>query len=268
MNTVIAKNEKYDFFSDKYLNINSCGKLFNTGYKILRKNGRSDYHLLYVKSGRCNAVFDGKEYTLTDGNFVLYYPYQTQEYSFDETGCTTLWIHFSGRASAEILSELDIKPGAYQSRLSDNGTAIFEELIREFHLKHYMHHSAENALLIYLLTLLSRHIHTVQDVSDIERVIMLMNISFDIPYNSEPYAKMCALSQSRFSHKFKEVTGEVPSRYFIKLKMEKARELLKFSNLSVSEIAERVGYDNALYFSRIFKKYTHLSPTEYRTKTK
>ncbi|UKI38290.1 MAG: hypothetical protein L6V93_10250 [Clostridiales bacterium] len=131
---------------------------------------------------------------------------------------------FSGRASAEILSELNIKPGAYQSRLSDNAAAIFEELIREFHLKHYMHHSAENALLIYLLTLLSRHIHTVQDVSDIERVIMLMNISFDIPYNSEPYAKNVRIEpKADFSHKFKEVTGEVPSRYFIKLKMEKKR---------------------------------------------
>lgn len=264
MNTVIAKNEKYDFFSDKYLNINSCGKLFNEEYKLLRKNGRSDYHLLYVRSGSCKAVFDGEEYTLTEGNFVLYYPYQTQEYSFDKAGCTTLWMHFSGKAALEILSELNIKSGVYQSGFPDNAAAVFEELIREFHLKHYMHHSAENALLIYLLTVLSRHIHTVQDTGDIGRVIMLMNISFDIPYNSEPYAKMCALSQSRFSHKFKEVTGEVPSKYFIKIKMEKARELLKFSNLSVSEIAERVGYDNALYFSRLFKKYTGLSPTEYR----
>ena len=264
MNTVIAKNEKYDFFSDKYLNINSCGKLFNTGYKILRQNGRSDYHLLYVMSGRCNAVFDGKEYILTDGNFVLYYPYQTQEYSFDDAGCTTLWMHFSGRALAEILSELSIKPGAYQSILSDNAVTIFEELIREFHLKHYMHHSAENALLIYLLTLLSRHIHTVSDVSDIERVIMLMNIRFDIPYNSETYARMCALSQSRFSHKFKEVTGEVPSRYFIKLKMEKARELLMFSSLSVAEIAGRVGYDSGGKFAIAFRKVMGMSPTEYR----
>lgn len=268
MNVYDAKNEEFDFFSSKYLNINSCGKLFNTGYAIRRINGRSDYHLLYVKSGRCDAVYDGKRYNLSDGNFVIYYPHQTQEYSFDTDGCTTYWMHFSGRAAKEILSELQIEPGAYRCKLPDNAAAMFEELIREFHLKHYMHNSAENALLIYLLTILSRYIHAVHNTNDIERVIMLMNIRYDVPYDSQSYAKICALSKSRFSHKFKEVTGDTPSRYFIGIKIDKACELLKFSNLSLSEIAEKIGYDNALYFSRIFKKYMHLSPTEYRTKSK
>lgn len=259
-----AIREKNDFFSDKYLNINSCGRFFNADYKIFRKNGRSDYHLLYVAEGNCSVVFGDEKCLLGTGNFVIYYPGQTQEYSFDKTGCTTLWMHFSGKAVCEILSELDINAGIYKSRLPGNAVVIFEELVREFCLRDYMHQSAENALLIYLLTMISRHIHTVRDAADIEKAIMLMNMSIDMPYDSERYSGICSLSKSRFSHKFKEVTGTVPIEYFINLKIKKAKELLASSDLTVAEIAQRVGYENALYFSRLFKKYTKHSPTEYR----
>lgn len=260
--------EKNDFFSDKYLNINSCGRYFNADYKIFRKNGRSDYHFLYVKSGNCTVMYKNKKYMLNEGNFVIYYPGQTQEYAFDKIGCTTLWTHFSGRAVFEILSELKINPGVYESKLSENAVVIFEELIREFYLNHYMHKSAENALFIYLMTMVSRHIHVTQDISDIEKVIMLMNMQFDAKYDSQMYSKMCSLSKSRFSHKFKEVTGIVPSEYFINLKIKKAKELLASSDLTVAEISERVGYDNPLYFSRLFKKYTNASPTQYRSENR
>lgn len=261
------KREKNDFFSDKYLNINSCGNYYNKNYKIFRKDGRSDYQLLYIKSGKCSVVYNGREYLLSNGSFVVYYPGQTQEYSFDKAGCRTLWIHFSGKAASEILAELDIESGVYEGRLSENAVVIFEELIREFCLKNYMHQSAENALMIYLLTMVSRHIRTERNTTDIEKVMVLMNMSIDMPYDAQRFADICSLSKSRFSHKFKETAGVVPTEYFIRIKLEKAKELLAFSDLTVAETARSVGYDNALYFSRLFKKHTKLSPTQYRKKT-
>ena len=269
MGIIMAHDERYDFFSDKYIQINSCGKYDNRGYTIIRKNGRQDYHLLYVYSGSCTAVYENTTYTLLCGNFILYNPGQTQEYTFsDEETCTTLWLHFTGKAIPEILNELNLNPGVYQYPPSEKVISVFNEIIREFQLKQYMHSSAGNALLIYLLTNISRHISEHRDVSDIEKVIMLMHDKYPSAYSPELYADMCALSQSRFSHKFKETTGFAPLQYFINIKLEKAKELLAFSSMNISEIAENVGYDNALYFSRLFRKNTGFSPSEYRKKYK
>ena len=52
------------------------------------------------------------------------------------------------------------------------------------------------------------------------------------------------------------------------INVEKAKELLASSDLTVAEISERVGYDNPLYFSRLFKKYTNASPTQYRSENR
>jgi YesN/AraC family two-component response regulator len=62
---------------------------------------------------------------------------------------------------------------------------------------------------------------------------------------------------------FKQETGESPINYLIKIRMEKAKELLVKEELSVKEIANSVGYQDAYHFSKLFKKYTGNSPSDY-----
>ena len=80
------------------------------------------------------------------------------------------------------------------------------------------------------------------------------------------YAGMCNLSISHFTHRFKAVTGKSLKEYVAYIRVEKAKELLYNTNLSVKEIAESVGYSDQNYFSRIFKKYSGESPLGYRKK--
>jgi AraC-like DNA-binding protein len=77
-------------------------------------------------------------------------------------------------------------------------------------------------------------------------------------------AELAHLSKFHFSKRYKEITGYAPIQHFIHLKMERACYLLDVSSRSVAEVAEAVGYDDAHYFSRLFKKVTGLSPREYR----
>jgi transcriptional regulator GlxA family with amidase domain len=58
--------------------------------------------------------------------------------------------------------------------------------------------------------------------------------------------------------------GISPQEYLMQYRMDKAREMLLESDISIQEIALRVGYDNALTFSKIFKSYYNLSPANYR----
>ena len=261
----VIGSEEDNFASDRYLSANSCGFQFHQGHTILRKNGRSDYHILYIFSGSCVIHFAEKRYRISPGNFVLYYPHQMQRYDFaDDTPCETFWLHFSGRAVPEILDELNLSAGVYTCAPNEKIISAFRHLIQEDQLRQPKYETEENALLLSLLTAISRHTNHHAITTDIEKVILTMHSDYAKPFTPKIYASICSLSVSRFSHKFKQVTGTSPLAFFSRIRCEKAKELLKYTDLNISEIAMNVGYDNPLYFSRIFHKFYSLSPSEYR----
>ncbi|HEX2945173.1 MAG TPA: response regulator [Clostridia bacterium] len=72
------------------------------------------------------------------------------------------------------------------------------------------------------------------------------------------------LSPNYISHIFREETGETITQYITKVRMEKAKELLRSSDVKILEIAEYLGFENAHYFSTVFKKYTGIHPQKFR----
>ena len=72
------------------------------------------------------------------------------------------------------------------------------------------------------------------------------------------------MSPFHFSRVFKEIYGETPNEFLIRLRIEKAKEMLITENYSVSEICERVGYMSLGSFSSLFLKHVGMPPTSYR----
>ena len=72
------------------------------------------------------------------------------------------------------------------------------------------------------------------------------------------------MSVSYFLKKFKEVTTKSPMQYILSIRINNAVSLLESTDYNVTEISTIVGYDNPLYFSRIFKKQKGVSPSDYR----
>ena len=77
-------------------------------------------------------------------------------------------------------------------------------------------------------------------------------------------AQKIGINRSYLTSIFRQQMGISPQEYLMQYRMDKAREILLESDISVQEIALRVGYDNALTFSKIFKSYYGLSPAYYR----
>lgn len=80
----------------------------------------------------------------------------------------------------------------------------------------------------------------------------------------EEFAKLCNTSVSTFKRKFKELYSETPKKYFSKMKMKKASQLLLIKENRISDIAYECGFDSLATFNRIFKKNFGKSPSEYR----
>jgi transcriptional regulator GlxA family with amidase domain len=77
-------------------------------------------------------------------------------------------------------------------------------------------------------------------------------------------AERFGMSVRNFNRRFRAATGTTPLHYLQARRMEQARELLKASNLAVSEIAYRVGYQDPHNFSQLFRRHTSVTPQEYR----
>ena len=77
-------------------------------------------------------------------------------------------------------------------------------------------------------------------------------------------AQVAGLSESRFKARFKTETGMSPGSYISVLKIEKAKELLKRNDESVTEIAFRLGFSSSQYFATVFKRLTTMTPQDWR----
>lgn len=77
-------------------------------------------------------------------------------------------------------------------------------------------------------------------------------------------AEYVGLNEKYFTNRFTKETGETFSTYLTKIRMQKARELLKTTNFKIYEIAEMVGYRSVEHFNRMFKKMNDISPAQYR----
>ncbi len=82
--------------------------------------------------------------------------------------------------------------------------------------------------------------------------------------NVAALAEVARLSTSRFAHTFKKSTGTSPRAYLEHRRIDLGRELLLMTAKPVGVIAAQVGYPNAFYFSRVFRKLTGMSPRQFR----
>lgn len=83
------------------------------------------------------------------------------------------------------------------------------------------------------------------------------------PMDVAQLAQLCALSESQFYDTFKKKTGMSPIRYRNHLRVRQAKLLLRSEEITHQEIAQLLGFESIHYFSRVFKEYTGVAPSQY-----
>ena len=105
-------------------------------------------------------------------------------------------------------------------------------------------------------------------IEEIDKATLFFNEHYSENISIDEYAQNNHVSVSWFIRNFKQYTGSTPMQYILAKRIYNAEILLQNNTYNVTEIASIVGYDNPLYFSRIFKKAKGLSPSEYRKSIK
>lgn len=98
--------------------------------------------------------------------------------------------------------------------------------------------------------------------ANVARSLERIHKDYQAAMSIEDLARESAMGVSSFHRAFKEVTGETPLQYLKKVRLLKAKSLLLFEGLRVEEAAYEVGYVSASQFSREFKRYFEVPPSE------
>lgn len=99
----------------------------------------------------------------------------------------------------------------------------------------------------------------------LRRVINFMNQHLAETFSLTALADAAQLSEYHFSRLFKQATGLSPSQYFIRLRMERARQLLLHTDRSIIDIGMEVGYSSPSHFSQVFRHRVGITPSAYRS---
>lgn len=270
-NTLVDIKDK-----SKPLIVTSCGTYRLYTRKKLptwRPRGRRDFQLIYVASGKAHFHFGDEERIVTAGHIVLYRPKEPQKYEYygkDQT--QVFWVHFTGNDVTNILRSYGItdnKKVFYCGSSLDNQN-LFRKMINELQMsKENYAEMLEMYLRQIFITMQRAFIGTMKKekarvVDKIEKATVYFNENYSQEINIDEYAEQMHVSVSWFIRNFRESTGLTPMQYILSKRIYNAEILLQDPSYNVSEISRVVGYDNPLYFSRIFKKAKGLSPSEYR----
>ena len=139
---------------------------------------------------------------------------------------------------------------------------------RPLALDAFLNASVAQILAILFETRQAETTHGLQTLRDfapeIQNALTKLALYPDRPWRVRDLAKLSGVSEAHFFRRFRQATGSSPIDLLRRERINHARRRLLQSNDSVKEIAEQVGYNDPFFFSRDFKRYTGLAPTQYR----
>lgn len=185
---------------------------------------------------------------------------------------TLLWSHFDGTHVPYLLEMAGVSPArpvvAIGERL--NIVNLFNNLLDSLQRGYSLYYLINVAALLRQILSNIALLNTYSPPSgardlNIESVISFMIENVTSNCTLDELAAHACMSRSHFSRKFHQKTGYAPIDYFIRLKIQRACELLETTNKTIAQISHELGYRDPYYFSRLFKRIMGTAPKKYRT---
>ena len=231
----------------------------------IRPHGRHDFSLYFVENG---VLYFDKEIKVEKNQMFLYDAFTPQYYAmYAQDKTSYYYLHFNGADLKTVLRELGISEKTVFSVRGEAVKAIFLKLLSVYGLADALSVLKSERYVNELISVLAESFGEVKKKpNNLFIVTDYMEHNYGAPYSAVKFAKMLNVSVSGFNHAFKAETGVSPKEYYIKIRLKAAEQLLKYTDKPIKWVAKSVGYDNEVYFYRLFVKNYGVSPREYRAK--
>lgn len=246
--------------------------------------------LVFILKGKGTQVIEEQEYPVSAGDVFVLQGNQ-KHYFKDASGIQIINVMFDMGAKSHLISNEVKKLEGY------NALFILEPHYRaKHHFKNKLHlkrsemaklelminamiyeqgHKDEGYQLILtnrlqeLLVLLSRHYSRLEateakSLVRIGKVIDYLEANYAKKIYLDHLAEMCFMSTRNFQRIFKKAVGSSPSSYLMDIRLQKARQLLRETDQSISSVALDTGFGDGNYFIKCFKKANGVTPVKYR----
>lgn len=230
----------------------------------------SYWELTYVDKGELLTTIDGVSYHLKQGDLIFYAPMQFHTQStFEKISSSYLTINFKMNFNhADLLCNkiFSLKRDSYFIV-----TKLIEELSNDNLYSNDLSLCYLKQLIIQMLRLDNSHFHSkptthMQQTYENELLNdILLYIDNNI-YEKISVSTLCdhfCISTSMLHSLFRKNMNNTAKNYINELKLSKSKELIRNSTHTLSEISEMLGFSSIHYFSKKFKSYFNISPTEY-----
>ena len=255
--------------SDEYpITVNCAGRIATSDPFVTdNPEGRNDYYLMYIECGELEFEINGRPIIAQSGYAVIFPPYCHYKYTYrGDSELSYLWAHFTGSYTERFLAESGFKklPCIIQSNPNIKIISYFEKLFNIFSLHEPLQKQRLACQLESILLTLALTSNDTFSSRCLTKSLGYIHTSYNKEIRIPELAKMESLSNSRYITVFKETMGMSPSEYILNLRINVACDLLRNHDMSVKEVAVSIGYDNAHFFSKIFKKKTGTTPKKYK----
>jgi AraC-like DNA-binding protein len=245
--------------------------------------------LVIVTHGRAMHMLEGNAFPVTAGDVFLLQGRQSH-YFYDRKNLDLINIMYDPEKIALPENELRRMPGYCAMFMLEPTYRRHHNFASRLHLKRVPLGHAEQiagalenestekapgyevalqAKLLELIVYLSRA-YSGSDTTEAHALLRVGNVigalenDFSKEWKLDDLLKIAHMSRSNLMRVFRKATGQPPIEYLVRLRIQRSMEILYNTDLSVTEIAMKIGFNDSNYFTRQFRKVNGLSPTAYR----
>jgi AraC-like DNA-binding protein len=208
--------------------------------------------------------------TIKEGTCFLLFPEVWHRYKpHRKSGWEEYWVGFKGYYPDLLMKNFDPENPFIKTGRSDQLLKLFHSLIEQIQQSAPGYHQIISGITLQILGFM-QSIVQYQEISPnnstklVEEAKFLLRESLSSTANIEEIVSRLPAGYSKLRKDFRRITGLSPNQYLLNLRLDKVKELLNNTALSISEIAYQTGFESVSYLSKIFKQKNKISPKIFR----
>lgn len=242
----------------------ACPSAYSYGPTI-----RNHYIFHYIINGQGILQINNQQYTITAHQGFIIPPNILAYYQANkENPWNYIWVHLDGPKTAEYFQRAGLSmkqpvftPLCYPNSIENIMNDLLINNSKELYCIGKIYEFFDCIINLSTTKLPSS---SNNKLTYIKKIIDFIHIKYSEPIHTDDIAHACCLERSYMTRLFKNATGQTPQEYLTSYRIKTACRMLKNNEFPIQSIAYAVGYGDSFTFSKAFKRYTKLSPSQYR----